>query len=336
MKKRLCIFIILVAYLFSSCSMEKKDEKIGLLMGLYKAKRWKLERAFFEKRIKELGAIPIVKVSEHDDLKQIKQAEELINEKIDAVVIIASNENNAAAIVRKFHRAGIKVIADQRMIKNASLDAYITFNNKKTGELMAKYAVDKVPKGNYILLWGDTADKSAHDIKQGAINVLTPYIKNHSINIVYEMFVDNWRERDAFFYTNKVIQFSDTKIDAIIAPYSGMAYGAKKAIKKNNLEDKIFVVGHTPDVYSCKQIIAGKDIFVVYRSPKTIAYIMAETANNIAKDKQVNFTDSIFNGKIKVPTIIINPILVTKSNINQTVFEEGFVKKEKVFKKKLN
>jgi D-xylose transport system substrate-binding protein len=326
------ILTLFVSIFFISCNSSNSNPKIGVLFGYYRAKKWKLEKKHLENKIKELGGIPIIKIADGDELKQITQATELIEQNVDVLIIAAINENNGAAIVRKAKNNNIKVIAYQKMIKNANLDCYISFNSKRVGELMAEYAIQKVPRGNYILLWGDQGDKNAHDIKNGAKNILKPYIEKQKINIVFETFNEGWKEANAYHNTFKAIQFSNKRIDAVIASFSGLAFGAAKAVLKNEIKNKIFVIGHNTNIATCRQILDNQEVFAVFRSPKNIAEKTAETAMLMARNENINFNDSVFNSRVIVPTIILDPVLINKENIQKYIFDGAYLKKEDVLK----
>ena len=64
-------------------------------------------------------------------------------------------------MVEKAHKAGIKVIAYDRLIENTDLDLYISFNNIRVGELQGRFLTQKVPKGNYIIMSGDPNDNNS-------------------------------------------------------------------------------------------------------------------------------------------------------------------------------
>ena len=50
----------------------------------------------------------------------------------------------------------------------------------------------------------------------------------------------------------------------------------------------------------------------------------AEEAVHLAKGEKTVADSMVSNGKIKVPTIMLKPVLVTKDNIKTTVVKDGF------------
>ena len=78
-------------------------------------------------------------------------------------------------VVKEAKQEGIKVLAYDRMINNADIDYYISFDNEKVGELQAKSPVDKVPQGNYFLMGGSPVDNNAKLFREGQMKVLAVY-----------------------------------------------------------------------------------------------------------------------------------------------------------------
>ncbi len=322
--------LIALAIFTSSCSHESKKVKVGILFSSYKASRWPLENKYLEEKIKKLGGELITKITEGDELEQNAQADELFNEGIDVLIIIPVNANNAAGIVRKAHSKGIKVIAYDILVRNTDLDFFVTFTGVKAGEFMAEYTVKRIPEGNYILLYGDRSDKNAQDIHKGVRNVLEPYINNGKINILFESYTEQWATENAEHLAAKAIQFSGTKVDAIIATFNSITYGAEAAVKKYNLQDSILVVGHDPDIAVCKQILEGKDVLAVHKTVKNIAYKTAEVVFQLVNNQEVEHNSYINNGRMDVPSIVLDPVVIDRNNIEQLIFDEGFIKKEDV------
>ncbi|MCF6241579.1 MAG: substrate-binding domain-containing protein [Bacteroidales bacterium] len=322
--------LIALAIFTSSCNHNPEKVKVGILFSSYKASRWPLENKYLEEKINELGGELITKITEGDELEQNAQADELFKQGIDVLIIIPVNANNAAGIVRKAHKKGIKVIAYDILVRNTDLDFFVTFTGVKAGEYMAEYTVKKIPEGNYILLYGDRSDKNAQDIHKGVRNVLNPYIEKGKIKILFESYTEQWATENAEHLAAKAIQFSGTKVDAIIATFNSITYGAEAAVKKYNLQDSILVVGHDPDIPVCKQILEGKDVLAVHKTVKSIAYKTAEIVFQLVNNQKIEHNTFINNGRMDVPSIVLDPVVINKNNIQQLIFDEGFIKKEDV------
>ncbi len=328
MKRSVFLWVLLIiALLVNSCNNNRNKVKVGILFGSYQASRWALENKYLEEKISELGGELITKITEGDELQQEEQANELINSGIDVLIIIPVNADNAAAIVRKAHSKGIKVIAYDILIRNSELDFFVTFSGIKAGEYMADYFIKRVPEGNYILLYGDRKDKNAQDIKQGVHNVLDPLIQTGKINVIFESYCDQWATDNAEYLATKAINLSVVKIDAIIATFNSITYGAEAAVKKLGMQDSILVAGHDPDIPVCKQILEGKDILAVHKTVKSIAYKTAEIVFQLERNEKPEYDTLINNGRMDVPSIVLDPVVITKDNIQKLVFDEGFIDK---------
>ena len=107
-----------------------------------------------------------------NEARQIAQLENLIAEGVDALVIVPFNSKVLSNVIAKARKSGIKVIAYDRLILGAPLDAYVSFDNVKVGEMQAQGVVDVVPKGNYYLLGGASTDNNARLFREGQMNVL--------------------------------------------------------------------------------------------------------------------------------------------------------------------
>ena len=62
----------------------------------------------------------------------------------------------------------------------------------------------------------------------------------------------------------------------------------------------------------------------VYKPITNEAVTAAEEAVRLAKGEKPHADGTTSNGKIKVPTILLKPVLVTKENIKTTVVKDGF------------
>src|SRR5690606_38206888 len=98
-------------------------------------------------------------LNDHD--KQFSQVKEAIDEGITILILIPVNAEKAIEIVDYAHAKDNKVISYDRLVLNANVDYYISFDPIKVGRVEAEYAVNLRPEGNYMILKGPLKDYNA-------------------------------------------------------------------------------------------------------------------------------------------------------------------------------
>lgn len=325
------IIVFLLSIFLLSCSEQKSNQTIGFLVDSFEVARWQKDKKYFTEKVAELGAEVIVKSANGDEAVQYAQAMELINQDVKVLVIVASNANTAAAIVREAHKKNVKVIAYARIIKNCDLDYFITFNVEKIGELQADYAKKNIPEGNYVLINGDKLDLNALKEHTGVMRSLQTGIDKGKINLIYDGYMEGWSPKNAEFTMNKIIEFSNEQIDAVIVGNDGMAGGVYSALANYGLSGTVLLTGLDAEAIALKRILNGDQAMTVYMSIKKLAYANAELAVKLVKNEKItqelNF---INNGRVAVPSIILEPQSVDKNNIETTVIAEGYLTMEDI------
>ena len=204
--------------------------RIGFSMDTLLEERWLRDRDLFKEAVEALGAEVEIVAANGDDALQISQAETLIQSGIDLLVIVPHNAEATAAIVHKAHLAGIQVIAYDRLVKNADLDLYVSFDNEQVGEMQAEAITALVPKGNYVFIGGAITDNNAHLLKKGVFNVLRPYIERGDITIVYDQWTKDWTPANAQANMEEALRTTNKQIDAVIAANDATAGGVIQAL----------------------------------------------------------------------------------------------------------
>ncbi len=313
----------------------KKDDGkivIGFSMDTLKEERWQKDRDFFEAKVKELGAEVLTQAANSDDAKQLSQAENLISQGVDILVVAPHNAEATAAIVQKAHDAGIKVIAYDRLIKNSDVDLYISFDNEKVGEMQAKEIVKLAPKGNYVYIGGADTDNNAILFRKGAMNILKPLEEKGDIKIVFDQYSKDWKPEEALKNMENALTANNNNVQAVVAANDGTAGGVIQALDAQGLVGKVPVSGQDAELAALQRIAEGKQTMTVYKPIKLLATTAAEVAVKMAKGESVEASKKVNNGKIDVPSILLDSVAVTKDNIADTVIADGFQKLEDVYK----
>jgi len=311
----------------------KNDQiKIGYVSETFVIARWQVDREAFVSKAKELGAEVLVQHTYEDSEEQIQVMEDLIQENVDVIVITPYDKDALAAVIKKAKDKGIKVIAYDRLIMNADIDLYISFDNYAVGQLMAQKLLEVVPTGNYAVINGSSYDNNSNMLREGYMDVLNAEVEAGNINVVGEVFwADDWRSEKAYNYINNLLAAGE-RIDAVIGANDLLAEGAITALSENMLAGKVMVSGQDTELAACQRIVEGTQYVSIYKPIPVLAEGAAEAAVKLAKGETLPANDMIDNGYRMVPYIKYQPIAVTKDNIMDTVIKDGFHLKEEVYR----
>src|SRR5580658_7541449 len=303
--------------------------KIGLSLDTLKEERWQHDRDLFVAKCKALGADVLVQAANSDDALQNSQAENLLTEGVNVLVVVPHNGKSAATIVESAHKAGVPVLAYDRLINDCDLDLYVSFDNVKVGEMQADYLVKHQPKGNYVLIGGAPTDHNALMFRQGQMNILKPYVDRGDIKVVADQWATDWQAVEALKITENALTKNNNKVDAVLVSNDGTAGGTIQARPEQNLAGKVLVSGQDADLAACQRIVAGTQSMTVYKPIQKLAEKAAELAVALAqKQPLTDKTSMVNNGKKDVPSILLEPIEVDKDNLDATVIADGYQKKE--------
>ncbi len=319
MKIKQLILTLCASLVLTSFSGIAKDVKIGMAIDDLRLERWQKDRDIFVSKAESLGAKVLVQSADGNEETQMSQIENMINRGVDVLVIIPYNGQVLSNVVAEAKREGIKVLAYDRMINNADIDFYISFDNEKVGELQAQSLVDKVPQGNYFLMGGSPVDNNARLFRDGQMKVLKPFIDSGKIKVVGDQWVDGWLPENALKIMENALTANNNKIDAVVASNDATAGGAIQALSAQGLAGKVAISGQDADLAGIKRIIAGTQTMTVYKPITQLANTVAEVAVELGNDKQPKSDATLNNGLKEVPARLLTPIKVDKSNIESTV-----------------
>lgn len=309
----------------------KQSLNIGFSMGTIREERWFKDRDLFLQKAQELGATVTVTLSDYNVEQQLLQIDNLISQGVKVIVIIPSDSEKIAPAIEKANQAGVKVIAYDRLIKNSNIDLYISFDNVKVGELEAESVLSVVNKGNFAYIGGSSTDNNAYLLKEGTMKVIGPRIVSGDIKLVIDTFTPDWKPAEAYKVIKDYLDSGQT-LDGVIAANDGIASGVIQALKENGLAGKIPVSGQDAELSAVQRIVAGTQTSTVYKPISLLAYKAAEIAVAIASGQTPETTSFIDNGKIMVPSYLIEPTIANKKNMMGTIVKDGFHTYEEVYK----
>ncbi len=297
--------------------------RIGFSIDDLRLERWAHDRDYFVAAAKALGATVDVQSADASEARQTAQVENLISRGMDVIVIVPFNGKVLANTIAEARQAGIKVISYDRLILDSDIDAYVSFDNVRVGEMQAQGVVDARPSGNYYLLGGSPTDNNAKLLREGQMKVLQPQVDAKRITIVGAQWDPEWSATTALSIVENALTSNNNRIDGIVASNDALAGGAVQALAAQGLAGKTAVSGQDADLAAAQRIVAGTQTMTVYKPLKLIATTAAELAVNMAKNKPSRFTSKINNGKKEVDTILLTPIALTKANVDLLV-KDGY------------
>jgi D-xylose transport system substrate-binding protein len=306
-----------------TASADAKNPKIGFSIDDLRLERWARDRDYFVAAATQLGAKVFVQSADGNEQKQISQVENLIARGVDAIVIVPYNATVLGNAIKEAKKAGIKVISYDRLILNADLDAYISFDNKAVGEMQARALVERVPKGNYYLLGGAPTDNNAKILREGQMAVLQPLVDKGAIKIVGKQWVKDWSPSEALAIVENALTANGNKIDAVVASNDGTAGGAIQALGAQKLAGKVAVSGQDADLAAVRRVVGGTQAMTVYKPLKAIASEAAKLSVQLVRKEKPAFNSQYDNGFKKVDSLLLKPTALTKDNVDLLV-KDGF------------
>jgi D-xylose transport system substrate-binding protein len=305
--------------------------RVGLLLDSLQEERWQRDRDLFVERVRELDGEVLVREANRDPDLQEQQARELLDEDIKALVIVPTHTERAAAIVKMANDRQVPVISYDRLILNADVTLYMSFDNVKVGRMQAEYLLNQAPKGNYVLIGGSQADHNAKLLRQGQLEMLKPAIAAGSVRIVADPWAEDWSTDAARQHTAEALKKNKNQIAAVVASNDNTAGGAIEALRAVNLAGKVPVSGQDADLEAIRRIVAGTQAMTVYKPIRPLARMAAGAAVNMGKGQTEDGLVTINNGFKEVPARLLEPISVDRAAVDRTVIADGFHRREDVY-----
>ena len=346
------LFILTIAFILGGCVQERQNPntttttsqanktndpnrkiKIGFAMDTLKEERWVRDKEAFEAHCKKMNVDCVVTVANNVAERQASDVDNLLTQGIDVLVIAPNNATQAASMVDKAKAQGVPVVSYDRLVNSDKIDLYISHQVPVIGAKMAQYALEKMPKGKYAMVYGAGTDNNAHIMKKAQLEVLQPALDRKDIEIVADNFIPDWSREQALNFAENALTQQGDKIDVFIVSNDGMASGVIAALDKRGLAGKILVTGQDADKPALQFIAQGKQTMTVYKPIIPLAQGAVEAAIKLAKKEPLGATVKFKNDAIgkEVTAILLEVVSVDKGNLMDTVIKDGYAKYEDVY-----
>ncbi|WP_086850161.1 multiple monosaccharide ABC transporter substrate-binding protein [Amycolatopsis kentuckyensis] len=317
---------------------------VGVTMPTKSSERWIHDGDNIKAALEKLGYKVDLQYAENDIPTQVNQIENQIT-KGAKVLIIASIDGTA--ITTQLQEAAdkkIPVIAYDRLIRNSpNVDYYATFDNFKVGVEQANSLVKGLGDGagpfNIELFAGSPDDNNATFFFNGAMSVLKPLMDSGKLVVksgqtdFARAAILRWDPATAQRRMEDLLTKTYTggaKVQGVLSPYDGLSIGILSALKSNGYgtagQPYPIVTGQDAEVASVKSIIAGEQYSTIFKDTRKLADTTVKMADAVLKGgkPEVNNTKDYDNGKKVVPSYLLQPVTVDKTNYQKELVDSGY------------
>ncbi|MFF7265811.1 sugar ABC transporter substrate-binding protein [Streptomyces sp. NPDC008159] len=263
--------------------------------------------------------------ADKDPETQIEQLERMVTEKVDIIVVDAVDSKSIASAVETADKAGIPVIAYDRLAQGP-IDGYVSFDNELVGQVQGRSLVEKLgdsAANKIVMMNGSTTDPNAAMFKEGALSELGDKV---TISETYD--TKDWDPVVAKANMEEAVaKLGAGNIDAVYAANDGIAGAVIDVLKTSGVSKVPPVTGQDADLDAVQRIVAGDQYMTVYKSFPLEANAAAEMAVAKVQGRSIEFDalakDSVDSPTTKnIPAQLVPPVALTRKNIADTVIAD--------------
>ncbi len=299
--KKIAIVVGLTAALAAnSAYAQGSGKKIGLAVANLQAEFFNMIKQSVEAYGKEKGYTIITMDAKGDATTQVNQIQDLITQKIDALIYIPAGATAATVPVKAARAAGIPVINIDRNADGAPGDTFLHGESVEASRVLAEWVCKQTGgKGNAVVIHGQKGTTPEVDRFKGWTEGLA---KCPDVKITQNQWTDRWAADEGNKIAQDMLQ-RDPSITVIFGQADGIALGAAQAVKLAKPNHKIWVVGYDGDVGGLKGVQNG-----------TLDATMTQPTFLMGRLAVDAVTDILAGKKLPVDQPKV-PVLTTKENV---------------------
>ena len=333
---------------WGSGAFAQSKPTIGIAMPTKSSARWIDDGNNIVKVLKERGYGTDLQYAEDDIPNQLSQVENMVTKGAKVLVIAAIDGTTLSEVLKQAKANGITVIAYDRLIRDTpNVDYYATFDNFQVGVLQAQSIEQglglKEGKGpfNIELFGGSPDDNNAYFFYNGAMSVLKPYIDSGKLVVASgQMGMDKvatlrWDGATAQARMDNLLSafYGKKRVDAVLSPYDGLSIGIISSLKGvgygSSDQPMPIISGQDAEVPSIKAMLRGEQYSTIFKDTRDLAKVTVDMVDAALSGKPVpvNDTKTYNNGVKVVPSYLLKPMVVYKSNWEKALIDSGYYKK---------
>lgn len=296
-------------------------KKIAFMLKQQNASRYlNADIPFFTEAAEAAGYDVLVQSAENDAAMQVSQAENVITQGVDAIVIQPVDFNVAGEIAEKAAAANIPLASYDDMILNAPHAAFVGRDPQAGGRAAATAVVAVAPTGNYALIGGDPGQTGSTQFQVGYHEILDPLVAAGDITIVTDYFTPGWKTEPAQAEAENTLTKTNNDVAAFLSTYDGMSLGILNAIEAAGIAPgTILVTGQDVELAAAQAIVEGRQFGSVWPAPDEMAKRGAAVAVALANCQPFEYSRTIDNGAGAIPFAETPIYLVTDADMAEFV-----------------
>ncbi|MDX3117212.1 MULTISPECIES: sugar ABC transporter substrate-binding protein [Streptomyces] len=336
MVRRQHVVAVLAAALMTvplaACGGEQKPARegftVGLLLPSRTVPRWEhSDRPLIEAQVKKLcpGCRVEYANAENDVTRQRQQMVSMVTKGAKVLILDAADTRAVRSSVQEAHRAGVKVIAYDRLAEGP-VTGYVGFDalhiGRLQGEALLKGMKRRAVGTDVVMMNGDPAGPNAAWYKKGALSVLSG-----EVNIARSYDTLDWSTQNAHANMSAAVAaLGPDRIDGVLAANDSIAAGVVAALKSAGVTKLPPVTGQDADLDAVRRIVKGEQYMTVYKPFKDEAAAVAAMAVAVGKgedprDSATTTTDSPTTAGI--PSVLLTADAVTVDDIQRVLVDHG-------------
>jgi D-xylose transport system substrate-binding protein len=315
-----------------AAAQDGRRPAVALLLPESKTARYETQdRPGFGRRVREL--CPTCRLlyanANQDASVQLSQAEAALSNGADVLVLDPVDSSAASAIVVKAKGAGVPVVSYDRLVLDADVDYYVSFDNERVGEFQGRALLDRLrelgrDQGSIVMINGSPTDSNAAQFKRGAHRVLD----GSGVRIGAEYDTPDWSpDRAQQQMEQAITRLGRGAVAGVYAANDGTAGGALAAMKAAGFGDVPPVTGQDAELAAVQRILAGEQYMTIYKAIAPEAEAAAELAVALARRSPIPaelVNAYVDNGFRRVPSVLLAPVVVRQETVKATVMADGF------------
>jgi ABC-type sugar transport system substrate-binding protein len=244
-KRMFWVVFMVCSFLVASFSMEAAAQGKKIMIGASMVQKdsdwWAMMAKLAEQAAKAKGYDITTVWANADQEKQIKDVEDLIQRKVDIIIMGPVQQDGSMVAIDQAFKAGIPVVTVGRLSKTPNVAAAVIADEAEFGRKQIQQIAKDYPNGaNIVFLFGPMgAGYAIQMFDEGT----TPELKNfpklkllHRYTSPSDIASDGMKNAE-----DGIVRFSN--IDVFAASNDGLALGAVRAVQSAGKGDKIKVYG---------------------------------------------------------------------------------------------